>query len=348
MDRIRGAAIASSQDDFDRISRIALATFNAQRANGRSVVEAIDAIGDAIDGLDASYQAFGFTSSTAFEQLSRWRGLASANRPLLESVAGLNDLMMALANLGSLDADTFRDMQAQGLDAFAQLQAAGFTQQESLAQMAPALQTIIDLHNSRGLAIDEETQKLIDQAREQGLLKDEQISTNDVLMQGFRAIIEALHGEVPDAFRTMAERAKDEFKKVKGDAEQTARDMRDAFDRVQFPKFDASGGPPAEAPPSFATGAFVRRPTLAMVGDAPGGEFVTPMATIRQWLDQAAVGGALAAGMGRPQLLSVTINMDNSGALFTDPAAIRPLARALNQEFIDVLRRNGVVIYPVP
>jgi hypothetical protein len=48
--------------------------------------------------------------------------------------------------------------------------------------------------------------------------------------------------------------------------------------------------------PAFASEAYVRKPTLAMIGDTPGGEFVLKPATIQKVIDQAALKGAQAAG----------------------------------------------------
>jgi hypothetical protein len=45
---------------------------------------------------------------------------------------------------------------------------------------------------------------------------------------------------------------------------------------------------PDDQPPAFASEAFVRSPTLAMVGDVTGGEFVVKPDTVTSWLSSAA------------------------------------------------------------
>lgn len=215
------AFTANGQQGFDRLSRIALASFNAIVASGGTTITAMEQIGGAIDQLIALHDKLGLTGGAAFDQLARFRTLTRDNAELIASVGGLNDVMTALSNLGGLTADTFTDLQAQGVAAFQQLTAAGFTQQEAEQQLIPFLQNIIDLHDQTGMAIDAETQKLIDQARADGVLKAKQISTNDILLQGLGAIIKAVGGELPEAFK--------KFGKAGVDA---AHDVTDALNDI--------------------------------------------------------------------------------------------------------------------
>lgn len=229
-----GQTADALSDDFARTSRIALATFNAYIANGHTAAEAIAMVGPSIDILKEATERFGFEGNAAFDALSRWRDLTTANQPLLDQVSGLNDLMLALGNVGALDTQTFADLQAQGLDAFTQLTEAGFTQIEAEQQIAPLLQTIIDLHEQRGLAIDDETQKLIDQAREDGALKDQQISTNDILMQGLSAIITAVGGTLPQAWQDAADKARNKAKEIEKTSKDLAQGIHDNLGNLRF------------------------------------------------------------------------------------------------------------------
>jgi hypothetical protein len=75
--------------------------------------------------------------------------------------------------------------------------------------MVPFLKSVIQAHVDLGTPIDENTQKLIDQANAAGLLGDDTMSMLDVLKEGFAALIKAVGGEVPDAFKKMAKSAQD-------------------------------------------------------------------------------------------------------------------------------------------
>jgi hypothetical protein len=79
------------------------------------------------------------------------------------------------------------------------------------------LESVMDAHTKLGLPIDENTQKLLDQASAAGIVKDAQMSMNDIMMQGLSAVIKALGGDVPDAF-TKAQKAADDLKAKGTDA----------------------------------------------------------------------------------------------------------------------------------
>lgn len=215
-----------AQEEFERINRIALRAFNTMVAEGKSPIEAIDAIGPSIEELIKVADQLGLKGNAAFESLKRWQTLVSGNRELLDQAQGLNDILVASINLRTLDEEGFKDLQDQGLETYAKLQEAGFTEQESLLQMKGFLESVIKAHEERGLAIDEETAKLIAQAREQGVLAEEQISTNDILKEGLGEIIVLLGGELPEAWRKVG-KAADQA------AEDSANALEEALKRVE-------------------------------------------------------------------------------------------------------------------
>jgi len=57
------------------------------------------------------------------------------------------------------------------------------------------------LSREQGLVLDDNTQKLINQAEEQGLIEEAQMETNDIMLAGFGEIIKALGGDIPAAMQ---------------------------------------------------------------------------------------------------------------------------------------------------
>ncbi len=76
----------SAQAAFDRLSRTALASFNAIIANGHSAAEAIGMIGGAVDQLIAEHDKLGLAGGAAYDQLARFRTLVKDNEALVASV----------------------------------------------------------------------------------------------------------------------------------------------------------------------------------------------------------------------------------------------------------------------
>lgn len=245
----------ASQDEFDRLSRIALNTFNALVKSGVAPVDAMERIGGAVDALIANLEASGFAGGAAFAELARWRELTDKNRPLLEQVDALNQLMEMTETLGGLSAAAFVDLQAQGEAAYRQLLAAGFTEQEAQKQLAPLLEQILKLHEKKGYAIDEETQKVIDQARANGVLADQEMSTNQILQDGLSALIEAVGGQLPAAWKKATSAFGESARAVVSGAQQVASAINDTLGNLRFTvpvDFAVAGGEGL----SFGAGSF--------------------------------------------------------------------------------------------
>jgi hypothetical protein len=203
------AKVGDATTQMGRFERLAVAGFNAALKSGAGYLEAVDAMGPTLDQLVEAHKVLGTTASPAIQELLRFREVAGANKELVESAGALNEVMLALSNIGGLNVDTMADLQAQGQSTFEQLKAAGFSEAQSLQQMKGFLEQVRNAHDELGLPIDENTQKLIEQATAQGILKEKELSTNQIMMEGLSAIIKALGGDIPDAFKKMEKSAVD-------------------------------------------------------------------------------------------------------------------------------------------
>lgn len=224
------ATLAGAQDQTNesmgRFERLAVAGFNAAIAAGVPYLDAIEQMGPALDKIVEQNKKLGREGGAAIQELLKFREVANANKDLVESAGALNEVMLALSNTGALNAETMADLQAQGTETFDKLVAAGFTEQQALQQMKGFLEQVRTAHTELGLPIDANTQKLLDQATAQGVLKAEQMSTNDIMLQGLGAIIEALGGKLPEAFQKMKDAGVDAANAVKGSTDETTAAMQ--------------------------------------------------------------------------------------------------------------------------
>lgn len=209
------------QEEFDKVSRITLASFNAMVANGRTSADAIQTLDKPISDLRASAEKFGLAGSEAFDKLIRWRDLVSTNKEVIGSIGSLNDIMVALHNTGQLDIGTFKDLQSQAAGSLTKLTESGFTTTEAYAQIKPFLETAIKLQKEHGFAIDETTQRMIDEARQAGVLGKEQFTAQEKTAMGMDRVANAIEfmakkmGFIPPAAEAMAdgvEKAADRIK----------------------------------------------------------------------------------------------------------------------------------------
>lgn len=290
---------AAMAGEMERIGMITLAGFNAAMNQGVGVVQALGSVSPAIQALKQAYKDLGLeVDNAALKQLFLIDQLATEQPALVNGVGALGEAMLALSNIGGLNAETFASMQVQGMAMYERLQAEaqklGIDQSFAIQAMVPFLKGVISAAEEYGFTIDENTMKLIEQAREMGLLTDKELSTNDILMQGLSAIITALGGTIPEAWKKMAKTAKDEL----GGINDRAKDIFNDFpippvitvpiewDYDTPPWNDVPGRPPGRGPaeppngspdvPELAEGGIVRKRTLAYIGER-GPEAVIPL-----------------------------------------------------------------------
>lgn len=240
-------ATVSSQEEFDRLSRISLNTFNTLVASGVAPVDAVARIHGSVADLRAGLEAAGLQGNAAFDTLARWADLTEKQKPVLDGVGALNELMQMTTTLGGMNADVFNDMQAQGLEAYNQLVAAGYTEAEARVAIKPLLLQEIQLNKDKGYAIDEATQKIIAQGIANGDLQVANESMTDVFKEGISALILAIGGKLPEAWQkaaiaaqtAAADIADHSLSRVAGGV----ANIRDQLDRVDWESWadDASG-----------------------------------------------------------------------------------------------------------
>ena len=204
----RNKTASKSLEDLNRAARLMAAGFNAAVKQGMGWIEAINAMGKPLDGLIAGYQALGAELPDSIAELAHFRQLVADNKPLVDSATAINEVALALSNIGGLTVETLADIEAQGLDTYKRLTDAGFSETQSLMQMKGWLETIRDAHKQLGTPIDENTAKLLAQAEANGILADESNTTNGILKEGIGALIDALGGKLPEAWRKSADAAK--------------------------------------------------------------------------------------------------------------------------------------------
>lgn len=162
-----GIQVASLEDAQAQATIFAAGFFATLKEQG--LLAAVDAFEPAFGEMKKKFEEFG--ADVDFGGIQKFFDIASNPefRPLLEGIQGLTEAMTGLGNAGFLTADTFSAMQQQGGAAFEQLQAAGLGINESLLQMAPFLQEAINASQQFGFALDEDTQKMIEQAEAAGI-----------------------------------------------------------------------------------------------------------------------------------------------------------------------------------
>lgn len=212
-----------AREEFERLGRLSLAAFNALEKKGLTTSQILAQLGPSFQNLVELQKALGIESqNAAVKELLDLAAKREANKELFEAAGAVNETAIALANLNGMSQESFNDLAAQAASMKDQFMAAGLTERQALAELAPFLRTALRLQQERGIEIDEQTQSLIDQAKAYDVLGEDAKSQSDIMKDGFSAIndglaalIETLGGKVPDSLKKMADAATDEAKRAK-------------------------------------------------------------------------------------------------------------------------------------
>jgi len=169
--KVMGGLAIASPESAKAQAVIFTSTFWAA-VKEQGLVAAVDALSAPFEALREKLTAGGFDVGALLGEVGGIFGAVSGEGPAraaLEAVDALKAALEGVANAGYLTGDSFSAFQTAASDAFAQAQAGGLTQQQSLQAIAPLLASIISASNEYGIAIDANTQALIDQAKEAGV-----------------------------------------------------------------------------------------------------------------------------------------------------------------------------------
>lgn len=302
----------SSQASATALTNAVGAAFAALQQRGASTIEAVKQLDPILALLSEKLTATGFTGGAAFERIRAFSLIAkdAIAGPALEAVSGLNQVLVGLHNTGLLDQETFAGLADQITSTFNGLIKQGFDGDHVLRLMQPTLQTLWSLQKDFGLAVDEGTQALLDQAVEAGIVGDTHRSAMERAAAAMTRVAEALEriidktGDLRDSLGRLPRDIPIEILFHVGDI-----DLPD-IGPLRVPiKFDVP------EVPSFRHGGVVRRPMLGLLGEA-GPEAVVPLSR-----DGGAAGGLGLESLERE--LRLLRNDINSRLPFTIGRAVR-------------------------
>jgi len=194
-------AVAEGRGPLANLESQAMSVFNAMIANGASYIEAMNSIGGTLDIIAQRHEALGTTAGAGIQELLKIRQVTQEHQGLFNAIEGNKAVLEALANTGSLTQQSFQDAARQTKGYYNRLMRAGLDSNQALAQMAPTLERLAFLQKEHGLKVDKTTQGLIDMAKEQGLIEEEQMSMQETMMAGFGMLLDALGVDIPEAMQ---------------------------------------------------------------------------------------------------------------------------------------------------
>lgn len=254
-----GTAGDVTSQEIEFAAQSILQAFAAMVEAGIPVSQALDRIGELFGDINAAGIRLGADLGPEFARLGEIIALLSDPhlRRVIERLEGMTAAAEAAGNLGLLTTDQFIAMTNRIVDTFNQLIESGLTAEETYGILAGPLQTLLDLSQQYGFAIDENAQALLDEALALGLVADRGLTTEDILMRGFDRMLEGINrliialGGIPVAFESwtnsgrravdntiegfdrLGRHAREQFDDIGNSWSRTADGMIDDMDRIE-------------------------------------------------------------------------------------------------------------------
>ncbi len=294
-----GGGAVTDQASADRSGLYATAIFGSMVKDTGDVAAALQAISPALSELAKKAEEMGLSLGEGVSNLIGMNNVLSQNEGLAAQVSGLNQMMKGLADANVMNKDLFAALGADATAVFNQLIAGGASGNQALALMQPTLQQLYEGQKDHGYAVDETTQKLLDEAKAQGLVGDSFMSANKQMVDLLKILILAVGGELPDAYKRAGDAAEDYGRRA---SNSLPNGPRDPFQETP-PLDPSSGGANGIAFRNYGSGT---RTTLH------GEEAVLTRPQVDRLVSMAVSGESAGprGGGGRPIVIHLTQTLD--------------------------------------
>ncbi len=193
-----------SAERLARMGSIGMGMFGALRASGLSMVDAMLKMGPVFDdAIKMGADKFG----AHFAEIAAFRQKILDNQELVTAAESLGDVIDSLRTMGKLTAETFADVIAENSALIDDMLAKGFSLDEALNVNAKSLYAIYRAQKDLGLAVDETTQKYLDQAEKAGLFEnmkdpmEELVEIQKIQLQIMAELVKVFGGSLPESVR---------------------------------------------------------------------------------------------------------------------------------------------------
>jgi hypothetical protein len=205
-------ATVTTQAGATALAGAAVLMFDEIKKATGSAKEAAAQMGPVVAALEKQFQAAGFTGGAAFDIIKS--RIATASDEIvskgLSAIGGLAQTLVGLNNIGQLTPDIFSGIAGEIANVHAKLIAQGKSSEDVMALMASDLQKVWELKRRHGYAVDEVTQKLLDEAEATGAVGAQHMSAADRMAESTLRVANAIEfmakqmGFVPPAADAMA------------------------------------------------------------------------------------------------------------------------------------------------
>jgi hypothetical protein len=296
--------------DFQQLADLTSLTFLAMQADGVGYLEILKTLDPELTLLNELMERMGIEAEGTIAELMKMNEFATLNADLIAQVDGLNKMMIGLASSGLLTEEAFTQMSSIVNQQFKDLIAGGLESDAALRFMVPTLSALEGAAKLYGLEIDANTQSIIDEARETGLMaaqgEDAMVALTKAIEKAADKMVEAFNTFATDTVaslkRVFDEGSEDSMRLAQSIIDDTAL-AQQALDTLSLPDFDAVSieiefdderYEGAKIRP-MQRGGMLTRPTLMMGGEGGQPEMIGPVGFMTSALEGALAHSGQAA-----------------------------------------------------
>lgn len=231
-----------SQNAATAVSASLVGIVNAQMKAGASFISAVKSIAPSVTALQAQLTTAGYKGGAAFDFLAGMVKLATdpIAGPAITAVEGYTAGLVGLANAGQLTQEEFGGIAGQITDTEKNLESLGYTHGQVMAAIQPDLQSVWELQQKYGFAVNDSTQALIDEGLKSGAVGETNKSAAQQTVDAMNHVVDILTAiahafgvTLPNAAKTGVDKAQASINTLHG------KDVTNKVTTV----FDAVGNP---------------------------------------------------------------------------------------------------------
>lgn len=261
-------AVGNVQPQFEHLGQYVAATFAAKIHEGASAFDAFQSLAPSFQALQDGVEQFGLKSTATIDQLLSIQGVVGANADVFQSVQAVTQVYDGLTQSGYVTKDLFISFSQDITAQFDNLVARGADGTQAMMLMQPQLQKLWEGQEKFGLVTDEATQKMIEQAVQQGIVGEQQKGVNDKILDVLVSIADVFGAKLPASLNVLASTA--------AAATSSVQKSLDSIHAPVLPDINVNanvnwrGGDMPDYGGAMAAGGagHVDRPTLFLAGEA--------------------------------------------------------------------------------
>lgn len=219
------------QAEFERIGIFAAATFAGIVNETGDAVGAIQTLAPTFAILQSGINEFGLTSTGVIDSLVGMFQFVNdaVTGPIFQAIQATGQIFTGLQQGGLLTKEIFQTVGADIGASFRELEAKGGDVAKAMALSQPILQKLWEGQQLYGRITDETTQKILEQAHEQGLVGDHMKDVNQKILEVLISIADVFGAKLPEAFRATRLEAAATAADIRRDWKNTANEIKGEF-----------------------------------------------------------------------------------------------------------------------